>query len=292
MTAPSPTSRYEEVLARAVAAMPTNANERRATYDRVRAALVARLRAINPPVPEVAIEAEQAALEAAIQRVETRFAEPAADTMDLPPETPHVLHERRRGILLAVVGGTAAILALLIGVFAYQHGRDIGRSALRGLRQATVTPKDSSSPARNSGKQATAPVPYIFMRQLVPYRSTNPAGTVVIDKDQRYLYVILKNVSAVRYGIALGENCVEAAGRYTVSRKLGPDGSQSLQAVPAGMPPGNRALYLDSDVHLIHGTERPSSIGQSVGGGCFLLIPTDLAELYGRVPVGTRVVVN
>lgn len=276
MTAqPSPIARYEEVLARAVAALPLDVNERYATYDRARAALTTRLRSASPPLPEAAIASEQTALEAAIERVEMRFADSSIGHSEPLPATVHKLNGRRRGAIVALVCCTAIILALLVGFFSFKHGRDIENAAYQGLRQAMTRPNESPGSKQNADTPSGTSIPYVFMRQLVHYRSTNPAGTVVIDKAQRYLYVILANVTAVRYGIALGGACVEAAGRYAVSRKS-----------------TDRALYLDSDTHLIHGTNASGSIGRSVSLGCFQLIATDLAELYGRVPVGTRVVVN
>lgn len=292
MAAPSsPTTRYEDVLSRAVASLPHDVNERLATYDRARDALTTRLRSVTPPVPEAAIEAERAALETAIQRVEMRFTQFIAEASEPPPEpvptTNPLLKTRRRGAVVAIVFGVGVVLALVAGMFAFMHRRDIQKAAHQGLRQTAVQPDKNAGTAPAAQSHAAAAVPYLFMRQLVYYRSTNPAGTVVIDKAQRYLYVILANVSAIRYGIALGGNCSETAGRYTVSRKLEPKSTpKALPVIDFG------ALYLDSDTHLIHGTDASSSIGQLIAQGCFLLVPTDLAELYGRVPVGTRVLVN
>jgi lipoprotein-anchoring transpeptidase ErfK/SrfK len=161
----------------------------------------------------------------------------------------------------------------------------------RQFRQTAVQPKERTEPASSADAPSNVAVPYVYLRQLVHYRSTNPAGTVVIDKAQRHLYVIMPNVTAIRYGIALGGSCLEAAGRYTVSRKIGaPDQPAATSASSASS--GGRVLYLDSDTRLIHGTGVAGSIGQSVRAGCFLLMPPDLAELYGRIPVGTRVLVN
>lgn len=289
-TQPSSISRYEEVLARAIAALPSDARERHRTYDRARTALVERLRSATPPLPGAAIESEQAALEAAIQRVERQFGGFADENFEPPPPAAIVLRTPRRGALIALVCCAAIILALLVGFFGYQNRREILKSAYQGVRPAAVQSNERASQPRSAAAPSSAAIPYVYMRQLVHYRSTNPAGTVIIDKAQRHLYVILANVTAVRYGIAVGGSCVETAGRYIVSRKLEPSTSQTAPAVARSTD--GRALYLDSDTRLIHGTEASSSIGQSVGAGCFQLIQADLAELYGRVPVGTRVLVN
>jgi lipoprotein-anchoring transpeptidase ErfK/SrfK len=283
-------TRYDDVIARAVAALPLDAAKRHETYDRMRSAQVERLRSALPPIPEVAIEAEQAALEEAIQRVERRFGDPAGD-VSIPPAVGLRLDGGRSGVRVAVLSCLAIVVALLCG-FLYAYWGSTGRTAYRQLRQWMGQTGELAASKPTTDSQSGEPVPYVYLRQLVHYRSTNPAGSLVIDKAQRHLYVILANVSAVRYGIALGGNCVEAAGRYSVSRKAEGSEPQSSIARSGSSGTGTRALYLDSDSRLIHGTDISRLIGQSVGMGCFLLMPTDLAELYGRVPVGTRVVVN
>jgi lipoprotein-anchoring transpeptidase ErfK/SrfK len=283
-------TKYDDVIARAVAAMPNDPEARRATYDRARAALTSRLRAVTPPLPEAAIQAEQDALEVSIQRAEMRF----GNTSDQIPESPSptmILRRQRHGIPIVVLCCAGIVAALIAILVSYPDWDTAGNSANRQPRQPMVQTNERASSAPNTDTQSVGPVPYVYMRQLVHYRSTNPAGTVVIDKAQRYLYVILANVTAIRYGISLGGNCIEAVGRYAVSRKVGaPNTPQSTSAHSDSS--GDHALYLDSDTRLIHGTHVARSIGQSIKMGCFLLMPTDLAELYGRVPIGTRVVVN
>jgi lipoprotein-anchoring transpeptidase ErfK/SrfK len=283
-------SKYDEVIGRAVAAMPRDIAERHATYNRARSALIERLRSVTPPLPEVAIEAEQAALEAAIQRVEAQFSVPADEVFDPPPA--HRLDEPRYGLRIAMIGGAVVAVVLLAGFFTYPYWSSVARTAFRQLRPPAVQHVERAGPdAKVADAPSTEPVPYVYRRQLVHYRSTNPAGTLVIDKAQRHLYVILANVTAIRYGIGLGGNCVEAVGRYAVSRKAGTSDSPQPSSVRSDSSSG-RALYLDSDTRLIHGAGVARAIGQTVRVGCFLLMPTDLAELYDRVPVGTRVVVN
>jgi lipoprotein-anchoring transpeptidase ErfK/SrfK len=58
-----------------------------------------------------------------------------------------------------------------------------------------------------------------------------------------------------------------------------------------GNPLGARALYLGNTIYRIHGTNQPSTIGSFVSSGCIRLTNTDIEDLYGRVSVGTRVVV-
>ena len=56
-------------------------------------------------------------------------------------------------------------------------------------------------------------------------------------------------------------------------------------------PLGARALYLGSSMYRIHGTNEPSTIGQNVSSGCIRMMNEDVIDLYGRVPVGTKVIV-
>jgi lipoprotein-anchoring transpeptidase ErfK/SrfK len=275
-------TQYDDVTTRAVGSLPLDPADRRAVYNRARAAQARQLRSIDPPLPEIAIEAEMASLEEAIRRVEIRFQDRAA-----PPRT---LDGRRSGVRTAIVCGIGLVVAVTGGILGYSYWGGGDRTASQKLRQAMEQAAERAKPAPKVEAQSSEPVPYVYLRQLVHYRSTNPAGTLVVDKAQRHLYVILPNVSAIRYGIALGGNCIEAVGRYEVSRKM--DLPQSASAASTLVQSSGRVLYLDNDIRMIHGTDVVKAIGQSVGPGCFLLMPTDLAELYGRVPVGTRVVVN
>jgi lipoprotein-anchoring transpeptidase ErfK/SrfK len=55
---------------------------------------------------------------------------------------------------------------------------------------------------------------------------------------------------------------------------------------------GIAALTLNGDEYAIHGTNDPSSIGRFVSYGCIRMFNRDIADLYERVTVGTRVVVT
>jgi hypothetical protein len=50
-------------------------------------------------------------------------------------------------------------------------------------------------------------------------------------------------------------------------------------------------MYLGSSVYRIHGTNDPSTIGKFVSSGCIRLTNEDVADLFSRVDVGTKVVV-
>jgi lipoprotein-anchoring transpeptidase ErfK/SrfK len=154
-------------------------------------------------------------------------------------------------------------------------------------------------------------VPPEFHRQEVPYDTLHSAGTVVVDADNRYLYFVLPEGRAVRYGIGVGRQGFEWNGNAEIGRKtpwpkwFPPKAMVARDAFAAkwrrGMPGGPknplgaRALYLYANgadtLYRIHGTNQPSSIGQAVSSGCVRMLNTDIVDLYERVSEGTKVVV-
>ena len=147
-------------------------------------------------------------------------------------------------------------------------------------------------------------LPAHLRRQLVDYVTKEPAGTIVIDTPHTYLYLVLGHGKAMRYGIGVGREGFTWAGIERVSRMTEwPDWfppSEMIERQPylprmmaggPGNPMGARALYLGKSLYRIHGTNQPSTIGQFVSSGCIRLLNEDIEDLYGRVTVGTRVVV-
>ena len=137
------------------------------------------------------------------------------------------------------------------------------------------------------------------------YRTPNPVGTILIDRGQRYLYLVQANNTALRYGIAVGADCADLAGLKKVSRKAEwPqwDPPQEMidrklakpgaMAGGPGNPLGARVLELDDGASRINGTNAPKTIGTAVTFGCIRLVNNEIVDLYARVPVGTRVVVG
>ncbi len=143
-----------------------------------------------------------------------------------------------------------------------------------------------------------------FRRQLVDFATPEPAGTVVIDTPNTFLYLVLGNGKALRYGIGVGREGFTWAGTERISRmKEWPDWFPPKEMIerqpylPRFMaggdtnPLGARALYLGNTLYRIHGTNQPSTIGTFVSSGCIRLTNTDIEDLYSRIGVGTRVVV-
>jgi len=146
--------------------------------------------------------------------------------------------------------------------------------------------------------------PSRFKRQIVDYRTGESAGTVIVDTPHTFLYYVLGNGKAIRYGIGVGREGFTWAGTQTVSRKAEwPDWTppaDMLQRQPylprfmAGGPHnplGARAMYLGGTVYRIHGTNAPATIGGRVSSGCIRMVNEDVVDLYGRVNVGTKVIV-
>ena len=147
-------------------------------------------------------------------------------------------------------------------------------------------------------------MPSRFKRQIVAYATREAPGTIVIDTPNTYLYFVLGNGQAIRYGIGVGRDGFRWSGVLRISRKQEwpdwrppPEMIQRQPYLPRfmaggpGNPLGARALYLGDTVYRIHGTNQPRTIGHAVSSGCFRLVNRDVIDLYTRVPVGTKVVV-
>jgi lipoprotein-anchoring transpeptidase ErfK/SrfK len=157
---------------------------------------------------------------------------------------------------------------------------------------------------RITEEQNAAPVPDHLRRQIVAYRTGEAPGTIIVDTPNTYLYYVLGNGKAVRYGIGVGREGFTWSGVRTVGRKAEwPDWTppeEMLKRQPylprfmaggPGNPMGARAMYLAGTIYRIHGTNAPSSIGQHVSSGCIRMLNADVIDLYRRVNLGTKVVV-
>ena len=144
----------------------------------------------------------------------------------------------------------------------------------------------------------------VFQRQEVAFDGAQPSGTIVIDTSRKFLYLVQGRGTALRYGIGVGRPGFIWHGSKAITRMAEwPDWtppSEMLQRRPdlprhmeGGManPLGARAMYLGSSLYRIHGTNEPETIGTNVSSGCIRLTNDDVADLYSRVRVGTRVIV-
>ncbi|MCC6948774.1 MAG: L,D-transpeptidase [Bradyrhizobiaceae bacterium] len=144
-----------------------------------------------------------------------------------------------------------------------------------------------------------------WARRVVFYRTLEPVGTIIVETRERALYLIMPENRAMRYGIGVGRDGFRWKGQLKISRKAEwPDWRPPAEMIERqpylprfmaggpGNPLGARALYLGDTVYRIHGTNQPHTIGHAVSSGCFRLVNSDVIDLYERVPVGTRVVVQ
>jgi lipoprotein-anchoring transpeptidase ErfK/SrfK len=141
-------------------------------------------------------------------------------------------------------------------------------------------------------------------RQVVGYPTNLAAGTVIIDTAQTYLYYVLGDGKAIRYGIGVGRDGFTWSGTQAVTRKAEwPDWTPPQEMIarqpylPRWMaggesnPLGARAIYLGNTIYRIHGTNSPETIGHKVSSGCIRMLNADVIDLYSRVDVGTKIVV-
>ncbi len=143
-----------------------------------------------------------------------------------------------------------------------------------------------------------------FIRQVVAYPTGEAPGTIIIDTPNTYLYLVLGDGRALRYGIGVGRDGFTWSGVQQITKKAEwPDWTppaEMLERQPylprfmaggPGNPLGARAMYLGGTVYRIHGTNAPETIGGHVSSGCIRMVNEDVIDLYGRVNVGTKVIV-
>ncbi len=164
------------------------------------------------------------------------------------------------------------------------------------------------------------PIPAVAMkdlspknrRQLIDYPTDQPPGTLIVDPQNRFLYLVQEGGKAMRYGVGVGKAGLEFTGtgnigykrqwpRWTPTQDMIKREPERYGPLASGMEPGPtnplgaRALYLFKDgkdtLFRIHGTNETWSIGQAVSSGCIRMMNQDVIDLYGRVPNGSKVVV-
>jgi lipoprotein-anchoring transpeptidase ErfK/SrfK len=155
-----------------------------------------------------------------------------------------------------------------------------------------------------SHDEGTAEMPARLKRQIVSYATREAPGTIIIDTANTYLYYVLGDGQAVRYGIGVGRDGFTWSGTQSITKKAEwPNWTPPAEMIARqpylprfmaggpGNPLGARAMYLGGTVYRIHGTNAPETIGTHVSSGCIRLTNDDVSDLYSRVNVGTRVIV-
>ncbi|MCK1377200.1 L,D-transpeptidase family protein, partial [Bradyrhizobium sp. 24] len=157
----------------------------------------------------------------------------------------------------------------------------------------------ASLPPEEQPDAAPAQLPQNLRRQEVSLATKEPAGTLIVDTPNTYLYYVLGNGRAIRYGVRVGRDGFTWTGVQKITRKAEwPDWHPPTEMIERqpylprfmaggpGNPLGARAMYLGSTVYRIHGTNQPSTIGKFVSSGCIGMLNEDVSDLFDRVKVG------
>jgi lipoprotein-anchoring transpeptidase ErfK/SrfK len=179
------------------------------------------------------------------------------------------------------------------------------QSTLEPASEATLKPRDKQLLANAPYAKPTIPEPY--RRHIVGYHRKEAPGTIVIDPDARYLYLVQPEGKAIRYGVTVGEEALSWSGVAKVGRmEEWPTWTPTADIkkrmeVPDFVGPGPhnpmgaRALYLfqgpKDTLFRVHGTNQPEYIGHAISSGCIRLTNEDVIDLYSRVRIGAPVVV-
>jgi lipoprotein-anchoring transpeptidase ErfK/SrfK len=180
------------------------------------------------------------------------------------------------------------------------------QSTIEPASNANLTPRDRELLAHAPYAKVNIPEPY--QRHIVEYHRKEAPGTIVVDSDARYLYYVLPDGKAIRYGVAVGEEAMAFSGVARVGKlaewpdwvptpeiqaRLGPYPAR----VPGGPanPLGARGIYLyvgnKDTLYRIHGTNQPEYIGQAISSGCIRMRNEDVIDLFDRVKLNATVVV-
>jgi lipoprotein-anchoring transpeptidase ErfK/SrfK len=210
---------------------------------------------------------------------------------------PFKLNTRRAAVALG---------ALAFGVVAFSASAS---AAPLQLFPFFMTPPVQAAPQLQAPPQVdedgvAVELPARLKRQVVSYSTREAPGTIIIDTPNTYLYLVMGNGQAMRYGIGVGRDGFTWSGTQSITKKAEwPDWTPPPEMIARqpylprqmaggpGNPLGARAMYLGGTIYRIHGTNAPGTIGTRVSSGCIRLTNEDVADLYSRVNVGTKVIV-
>ena len=191
----------------------------------------------------------------------------------------------------------------------------LGLAACNPVVRPLPDPSLNARDAKLMAEVPTHPLEPQFERYEVAYETAEAPGSIVIDTDAHFLYFVLPNKKAIRYGVATGDEAQGWTGMASVGHKAEwprwtppadmvarwPHLKPTLAAggLPGGPdnPLGARALYLfdkngRDTLYRIHGTNEPETIGRDASSGCIRMRNIDVIDLYTRVKVGAKVVVK
>ncbi|KQZ99589.1 hypothetical protein ASD64_14765 [Mesorhizobium sp. Root157] len=145
--------------------------------------------------------------------------------------------------------------------------------------------------------------------QVISYEGSAQPGTIIVDTGQRRLLYVNRDGTATSYMIGVGREGFAWKGSEKISRKAEwpswtPPEEMRRREVAKGRilpltmeggpdnPLGARALYLGGTLYRIHGTNEPWTLGKAVSSGCIRMANEDIVELYSKVQIGSRVIVQ
>ncbi len=204
----------------------------------------------------------------------------------------------KRAVSVLLAGLLTITPAMAAGGFANQHRKNIYYAPPPGMTLTKSTPTNGLALRSKYGVNPQ------LLRQVVRYKSDQRAGTIVVNTGQKYLYLVMSNGLAMRYGIGVARSGFEWSGTHRVSAKREwpswtppkemiarqPEIPHFMEGGPDN-PLGARALYIGATLYRIHGTNQPWTIGGNVSSGCIRLTNDDIIDLYGRIKIGAKVVV-
>jgi lipoprotein-anchoring transpeptidase ErfK/SrfK len=195
---------------------------------------------------------------------------------------------------------SAASIAFVLCGFAAPALAQFGRP-LEIIPDPTI--EDAAPGVDHTAQEGALPEEY--RRTPVFYRTGEAPGTIIVNTSDRFLYLVQAGNRALRYGIGVGREGFQWGGILRITRKREwpdwvppPEMIERQPYLPRfmaggpGNPLGARAMDLGKTVYRIHGTNAPETIGHAVSSGCFRLVNNDVVDLYDRVPLGTKVVVQ
>jgi lipoprotein-anchoring transpeptidase ErfK/SrfK len=220
----------------------------------------------------------------------------------------------REGVMSRVPAFTALAALLAVAAFGCAPARAQQLPAMfqrppvqtqpnpQGIEPETAMPDDQAAPSDDQNENAQlAPR---LQRQIVDYPTSEPPGTVIVDTPHTFLYYVLGDGKAIRYGIGVGREGFTWSGVKSIVRKTEwpdwyppPDMIARQPYLPRmiaggpGNPLGARAMYIGGTEYRIHGTNDPSSIGKFMSSGCIRMTNDNATDLYNRVQVGAKVIV-
>lgn len=158
-------------------------------------------------------------------------------------------------------------------------------------------------------------VPESKKRILLPLHFILPdtrRSGIVINLATMRLFHFQKNgnpLTVSTYPVGVGtENRPTPMGKMVITRKkhrptwyvptsIAADHRKKGDPLPSQVPPGplnplgEYALYLSEPTYLIHGTNKPASVGLRATNGCIRLYPEDIERLFEKTPVKTPVLI-